>query len=695
MTCHSYTNPLKEVEKMATEPKLSQRVKAAGSAAKNAWKTPGATHVVTNPAPQPTSTAATSTPTTQVAPAAHAVRPAGSSTPRSSHTTTKSKKSKGGAIGVIAGILAVILVIGLLFVIGNQQNEIRDLKAEPGSSSSATTEPNPSETSPDDANEDGDTNADSDESGEDTDGNTADLVNDVNDSNDNRDIVRELAEQKGQTEGVDYRFEIDRDWAITVPEGFGVFGEPIYNEQELVSALSNGSDRSELAIKEFQAMMLQSNGLKVNRSNVLNARNYQCYQNLKDNKSSSMASIGLDGSTARTGDLVDLAGSVNCTYVGPEIVKAMKAGKTVTPIEFRGQCINPKEMSVSVKEEPTFERKTHEIGSAAFVKQDIQQQPEVAKIIEKLRVEPVTNTVVRDRIIKEYVEKITKEIEVVECDCDVTEIVKEIVYVECPPVEEPPTEEPPVEEPPVEKTIMVCLKDSGDTTLFEIKESELNTEIHSTNVEDCKKKDVPPPPPVDICPEPGHQPEGTLCEKDQDVSLPPAEDQDLVVVPTPVEPTLPVEPAPINPETPITVPAPPVVETPGATPVVPDPAPLPVIEAPAPAPANPGTPIADPGAAVPAAPAQAVVVTPVAPAAPAPVIEAPPAPVQAPAAPVEAAVPDAPATGIAMADPLPTPAMEIVTPPVGDVIPPQPAPLDASSTSVDTVVAVDAGVANS
>jgi len=170
----------------------------------------------------------------------------------------------------------------------------------------------------------------------------------------NRDTFRKLVQEKGQHEGEDYRFNIDRDLAARVNPGVGTFGQPIFNERELVAALGDGSDLSNRAIKALQDKELETNGLTVSRQNLLNADNYVCVQQLKPNKSSDMAFVARDGSIAWGNTLVDPAGSVNCAYVGPEVRDALTAGKKVVALGKRGACLNTEEMPVTVNQTPTL-----------------------------------------------------------------------------------------------------------------------------------------------------------------------------------------------------------------------------------------------------------------------------------------------------------------------------------------------------
>jgi hypothetical protein len=170
----------------------------------------------------------------------------------------------------------------------------------------------------------------------------------------NRDTFRKIIQENGQREGEDYRFNIDRDLAARVNPGVGVFGKPIFNEQELVSSLGDGSATSERALKALQDKQLEKNGLTVSRQNLLDARNYVCVQQLKPNKSNDMAYVAADGSIAWDNKLVDPAYSVNCAYVGPEVRAALASGKKVTAIGKRGACLNTEEMPVTVNETPTL-----------------------------------------------------------------------------------------------------------------------------------------------------------------------------------------------------------------------------------------------------------------------------------------------------------------------------------------------------
>jgi hypothetical protein len=170
----------------------------------------------------------------------------------------------------------------------------------------------------------------------------------------NRDTFRKIIQENGQHEGEDYRFNIDRDLAARVNPGVGVFGKPIFNEQELVSSLGDGSATSERALKALQDKQLEKNGLTVSRQNLLDARNYVCVQQLKPNKSNDMAYVAADGSIAWDNKLVDPAYSVNCAYVGPEVRAALASGKKVTAIGKRGACLNTEEMPVTVNETPTL-----------------------------------------------------------------------------------------------------------------------------------------------------------------------------------------------------------------------------------------------------------------------------------------------------------------------------------------------------
>jgi hypothetical protein len=170
----------------------------------------------------------------------------------------------------------------------------------------------------------------------------------------NRDTFRKIIQENGQREGEDYRFNIDRDLAARVNPGVGVFGKPIFNEQELVSSLGDGSATSERALKALQDKQLEKNGLTVSRQNLLDARNYVCVQQLKPNKSNDMAYVAADGSIAWDNKLVDPAYSVNCAYVGPEVRTALASGKKVTAIGKRGACLNTEEMPVTVNETPTL-----------------------------------------------------------------------------------------------------------------------------------------------------------------------------------------------------------------------------------------------------------------------------------------------------------------------------------------------------
>lgn len=164
----------------------------------------------------------------------------------------------------------------------------------------------------------------------------------------------QLAAQKHQVEGVDYRFNIDRNLAAQVNPGIDTFGSPVFNEQELVARLADGSANSNLAIAAFQERELSKNGFTVTRAEALNAQNYQCVQMLKPNESGDMASVTTDGTVNWAGNFIDPAYSVACAYVGTQVAHALAAGHPVVSIGFRGNCINVMELPVVVNKQPTL-----------------------------------------------------------------------------------------------------------------------------------------------------------------------------------------------------------------------------------------------------------------------------------------------------------------------------------------------------
>ena len=276
----------------------------------------------------------------------------------------------------------------------------------------------------------------------------------------NREIARKLALQKGQVEGVDYTFNVVPAKAAVVNPGYGAYGAPVYSEAELIARLSDGSANSERAIADFQA----ASRLGVSRQNVLNVNNYVCVQQLKNSKSPNMWYIDVNnGNSAWGSTLVDREGAINCIYVGPEVVAAVTAGKPVTAIGFRGNCINPQEMPVTTQETPSLPPVNPPVGTTVA-------PPPPAN--------PPTGTT--------------------------------ISYPECKENCNPPVDEckhnctPPP--PPEKEKIKVCIKDSGNQNLVEIDKEDLDLNIHSENPADCVKK-------VEEC-KPGVPVGSPLCDKD-------------------------------------------------------------------------------------------------------------------------------------------------------------------------------------
>jgi hypothetical protein len=434
-------------------------------------------------------------------------------------------------------------------------------------------------------------------------------------SNANQDIYRKLAQQKGQVEGVDYSFNIDRNLAASVNPGIGTFGRPIYNEQELVSALGNGSDESEKAISEFQA----KSGLTIPRQNVLNPNYYVCVQQLKDNQSPNMAYIS--GGTAKWGNtLVDRAGAVNCTYVGPEVVSALASGKSVTPSGFRGNCLNPQEMPVTTTKQPNLPRVTPPVAPPVktIVHNPPKEKPPVVVPKDVQRCDVTTWKIVK------ISEEAAKD----------TDRYKDISASDC---------KPPVVVVP--KDVQRC-----DVTTWKIvkisEEAAKDTDRYKDiSASDCK-------PPVVTCPE-GQVPNPNPASPDKCLEVknpgkghPAPVDHDPAPSDTPKTPAPQPLPNPIDPTTPDPAPAPPVVKAPDAEPT-PNPAPVPVKEVPAPTPTTPAPPHVDPDDVKTAAPAATKPVA-ATPAAPVVVKEPAPAPVKKTPAPApvatQVASTDSPAT---------------------------------------------------
>jgi hypothetical protein len=364
-----------------------------------------------------------------------------------------------------------------------------------------------------------------------------------------------LATQKGQTEGVDYRFNIDRALAAAVNPGVDTFGSPVFSEQELVARLADGSVNSNKAIATLQERELLKNGFTISRDEILNAQNFQCVQMLKANQSGDMASVTADGTVHWAGNFVDPAYSVSCAYVGHEVVEKIAMGKTVVSIGFRGNCINVQELPAVVENQPPSP-----------------SQPPVIIIVHQTP--PPTTTIVFKNVQRCDV-TIKMVVTISEEQAKDTNRYKDVHSPECQPV----TKNVQRCDVTIKMVVTISEEQAKDTNRYK--------DVHSPECQPvvvCLPSQIPNPDTSSAV--------KCLDKKDPAVSPPLPSDHDPAVVTTPAAPIV-ANPQPIDPATPVTAPAPPTVKAPGSNPI-PNPAPVPVVETPAPVATHPGTPIGDP-----------------------------------------------------------------------------------------------------
>jgi hypothetical protein len=268
-------------------------------------------------------------------------------TPVAASSVVKEERSKKGLIIILLFAVGLVIAIATAFASCNP-NSVNPDANDSSSSATASTTPSGSPTATPAPTAPAVPPADNPVGNGDGSSLPSDPIRETN-----KQLYRQYAQQNGQIEGVDYSFEIDRDWADTVYPGEGVFGQSAYNERELVSAYGNGSTGSEEAIRIIQQETSARIGQPITREMVLDPNNWLCRQQLKAHKSEKMYGF-VHGKAVFGPGFADRAGGIICAFMPEPVKKALAAGKQFTLFSADGGCINPQEDAVTTNEVPYY-----------------------------------------------------------------------------------------------------------------------------------------------------------------------------------------------------------------------------------------------------------------------------------------------------------------------------------------------------